>query len=106
MSRLLEVKKEVTTVRDSLLKETREQQAKLDVINSQVEGLSNVIGILFYPIYVYHLITRRVLKHSSKCLSLFLQKKNLKNAMMIMPWMTSLNHSLLLYHQQSIIHNF
>ena len=30
--------------RDSLLKESREQQAKLDVINSQIERLSKVVS--------------------------------------------------------------
>ncbi|KIJ56676.1 hypothetical protein M422DRAFT_149311 [Sphaerobolus stellatus SS14] len=38
--KLLEFKKQLTAERDSLLKEAREQQAKLDVINAQVERLS------------------------------------------------------------------
>jgi predicted nuclease with TOPRIM domain len=37
-----EGKKHLVAERDNLLKESREQQAKLDVINSQIERLSKV----------------------------------------------------------------
>lgn len=36
----MEFKKQLTAQRDSLLKDSREQQSKLDVINAQVERLS------------------------------------------------------------------
>ena len=42
--RLDESKKRLVVERDNLLKESREQQAKLDVINSQIERVSKVMS--------------------------------------------------------------
>lgn len=42
--RLDEFKKQLIAERDDILKESREQQAKLDIINSQIELVSKVIS--------------------------------------------------------------
>lgn len=46
-----ETKKRLIAERDNLLKESREQQAKLDVINSQIERVSKVIYYLSLVFY-------------------------------------------------------